>query len=580
MGQHIIKLFMWGYQPHFRVLLESRAKAIFKQLGVEVEVKVLLVGALSPQSQNQNPVCVEPEDGEWSLELFNNLQSSIEQIIASHELQDIFYSDEQSMRDKPEMIRRDSVNSAVRQALSPYDTQQAVHSFCGNACLVENYYVVPVIQIPDSVFQQFPPLKKAGTTDRWTPQGPSSFIHACMGVLLKEATAELYRPDPGRSHMEGMRRADEIVRDGATSFMQTPGLAVTKGFMYADLFMRFNLLSSMMYEGTKGSGHLLLVNPENEAIDYLLRFDSPIPFNEPRWARKVLQMATNEIALIADGENIYGLGKLPANYDYSLQNAFVVDFIDHYHWEIRCGSQVLLRSRYGEPKLPQELINEQRFKVNYARLFPASSPADHTLLWTLFNTAIQLSHGCMIVVAEDAAEEAERLRQQGSIIEPTQMSVELLRRVSGIDGTIILDPHGICYAVGVILDGAATVECTPSRGSRFNSGIRYLKAGNKQRMAIVVSEDHTVDLIPLMPPQIKWADLESNISKLERATLDDYHKPRSWVDNHRFYLNASQCTRVNLALDRIEALPRDVGEILITTRRFEPDDQLDDSFLI
>ena len=105
------------------------------------------------------------------MELFKDLPSSIEQIIVSHELQDIFYTDEQSMRDKPEMIRRDSVRTAVHQALSPYDTQQAVHSFCGNACLVENYYVVPVIQIPDSVFQQFPPLKKASTTDHRTPQG-------------------------------------------------------------------------------------------------------------------------------------------------------------------------------------------------------------------------------------------------------------------------------------------------------------------------------------------------------------------------------------------------------------------------
>lgn len=50
-----------------------------------------------------------------------------------------------------------------------------------------------------------------------------------MGILLKEATAVLHRPDPGRNLMEGMRRADEIVRDGATSFMRTPSIAVTKG---------------------------------------------------------------------------------------------------------------------------------------------------------------------------------------------------------------------------------------------------------------------------------------------------------------------------------------------------------------
>ena len=120
----------------------------------------------------------------------------------------------------------------------------------------------------------------------------------------------------------------------------------------------------------------------------------------------------------------------------------------------------------------------------------------------------------------------------------------------------------------------------PSRGSRYNSAIRYISASMTQRMAIVVSDDHSVDLLPLMPPQIQKNELELNISKIETATLDNYHNPRSWLDEHRFYLNPSQCERVNSALDRIEALPRDVGEILIITKRFTPNDMLDDSYFL
>jgi hypothetical protein len=160
------------------------------------------------------------------------------------------------------------------------------------------------------------------------------------------------------------------------------------------------------------------------------------------------------------------------------------------------------------------------------------------------------------------------------------MTPDLLRRVSGIDGTIILDPHGICHAVGVILDGVATVDCTPSRGSRFNSGLRYISPEGTRRLAIVVSDDHTVDLIPLLPPQIARTDMETNVSALEKATLDNYHKPRNWLENHRFYLNSKQCEIVNSALDRIEALPRDVGEIVIITTRFKPDSSMNDSYLL
>lgn len=578
--QHVIHLFMWGYQPHYRAMLEHQAKDIFTQLGVEVVPKVLLVGARAPHKSNHNPVCVEPEDGEWPITLFSGLLESVEDIVQHHDLQNVIYGDEPSMRDKPEVIRKDSVTTAVRKSLKPYDAGNGVHSFCGESYPVGEYYVVPVIQVPEFIFQQFRPLKEKATEDQWAGRGYLSFIHACMGILLAEATEELRGSDPGRSLMGNMRRADEIVRNAATSFMRTPALSVTKRYTFSDLFERFNLISSLMYEGVKGTGRLLLVDPENKAIDYVLRFIQPVPFREHRWARKILQMAAKDIALIADSENIYGLGKLQANHDASAEDAFIVEFLDHYHWELQCGDQVLLRSRYGEPKLPQEPISRERFTVNYARLFPEASAANCDLVWMLFNAALRQGHGSMIVVASDAAEEARRLTQQGTSIEPTLMTTELLSRVSGIDGTIILDPHGICHAVGVILDGVATPGCTPSRGSRFNSGLRYADTGDARRLAIVISDDNTVDIIPLLRPQISIAGIEINIALLEKATLDNYHKPRNWLDKNRFYLNSKQCERANSALDRIESLPRDVGEIVILTERLKPDSMMDESYLV
>jgi len=580
MVRQVINLFMWGYQPHFRISLELKAKEIFKLIGIDVEPKVLLVGALSPKFNGVNPVCVEPEDGEWSLALFDNLHASIQTTVANHDLQDIFYTHERSMDEKPEVIHCDSVKTAVGQALSSYDAEQAVYSFCGTACLVNNYYVVPVIQIPISIFEQFPLLKELKSSDRWAFKGSRSFIHSCMSALLKEAFIELKKSEPGQSLMLGMKRADEIVRDGATNFMYTPATAIEAGYSYNDLFERFNLISSMMYEGLKGSGRLLLVNSENQSIDYLLRFEVPVPFREPRWARKILQMATDDIALIADTDKIYGLGRLNENYDYSIQNVFTIDFIDHYSWELKCGSQVLLRSHYGEAKLPKELISEQQFNINYSRLFPNSSQVNRVQLWEIFKEASKLSHGCMIVVAEDASEEVERLKQQGTAIKPTMLTIELLHRVSGIDGTIILDPNGVCFAVGVILDGPAAIGCTPSRGSRYNSAVRYIATATKRRMAFVVSDDHSVDLFPLLPPQIKEADLELNVSKLEIASLENYHKPMNWLDEHRFYVNASRCNRINMALDRIENLPKDVGELVLIINRFSPNDKFDNSYLV
>lgn len=70
-----------------------------------------------------------------------------------------------------------------------------------------------------------------------------------------------------------------------------------------------NLVSSLMYEGAKGIGQLILVDPDNEAVEFLAKFVEPVPFREPRWVRKVLQMAASGVGIIANSQYIYGLGE-------------------------------------------------------------------------------------------------------------------------------------------------------------------------------------------------------------------------------------------------------------------------------
>ena len=576
--KHLIKMFMWGYQPHFRVTLELLAESVFKELGVKLRPDVLLVGARRPGHSNDNPVCVEPEYVKWELTLFKDLLESIEKVVSNHPLQRMHYGDEPSMRDKPENIRRDSARTAVRDALRRFDTENEVKSFCGSARPLGDYYVVPVIQIPEVTFRQFPPLNIPSNSDRYAPQGERSLIHSSIDVLLEEASAELLAPEPGRSVGSKMRRADEIVHTAASNFLRIPAALISAGYAYDDLFERFNIISSLFYEGAQGTGRMLLVNPENTAIDYVLRFKESVPFRKPRWARKILQMATPDISLIADGERIYGLGTLKADHDEKTLDCFTINFLDHYQWELSCGHQVLMYSRYREPRLPQGPISMDLFKSNYHRLFHSATSEDSDRIWGLYNAAALQRHGSMIVVSEDAESESNRLAQQGTGIDTTLMTPELLARVSGIDGSIIIDPHCYCYAVGVILDGEAVSECTPSRGSRYNSALRYVLSTDHSRLAIVFSEDRTVDIIPILKPQIPRGLIGQMISELANATLENYHKSRNWLDEHRFYLNAEECEKVNQALERIENLPKEMGVMVIITPRFEVDPQMDDTF--
>jgi hypothetical protein len=79
-----IKLFMWGYQPHFAHSLGYQAKMVFAELGIDLEPDVLLVGLLKPDLKDKHPVCIEPEEKKWPLDIFSNLPTRFCEIEATH----------------------------------------------------------------------------------------------------------------------------------------------------------------------------------------------------------------------------------------------------------------------------------------------------------------------------------------------------------------------------------------------------------------------------------------------------------------------------------------------------------------
>ncbi len=572
MSRHTINLFMWGYQSHFRFSFERLINSVLQAIGAEgAGAKCLLVGAKAPDAQVAHDVCVEPEDGQWPVALFANLSTSIDDHIKNHPLQNMFYGDEPRMRDKPENIRRDSVRKAVQEALAPYNDQTQVRSFPGPPAPLGGYYVVPVIQIPNVVFERFRPLREPVTDGGST--GTPSLIHGAIKEVLKEAHDELLRPDPGRYIGGRSASVVEIVGRAASNFMYTPVIAIgDRNYGGLNLFERFNLISSLMYEGAEGKGRMILAKLDSGAVEVALALSEPVPFSEPRWARKILQMASSETALLANAESILGLGNIAKGTDpWNEQNVFKIEFHDHYHWSLSCGDEVLLVSRYGAPALPKDKFPKARLLDTFRRLFPETTTDDVANFTALFDAAVEQTHGSMLVVADDAVSEAARLSGQGTKIVPTMLTSELYRRVSNIDGTIIIDSKCICHAVGVILDGQANDQCKPSRGARYNSGIRYVSASAAPRLAVIVSDDRTVDVVPVLRPRIRLKSIEEHIAKLETSTPDNYHGAMNWLDEHRFYLDQSQCERVNAAQRRLYSQPQDVGEIRFIRAEFQPD---------
>ncbi|WP_440455190.1 hypothetical protein [Psychrobacter sp. ASPA161_9] len=575
-----IKYFMWGYQEHFRFSLKYDTEKVLEKIGLyDVDFEVLLVGALASNSENNYPICIEPEDEKWDLKIFSGLIEDIGIEIENHPLKNMFYSnDEQATRDKPENIRRESVSIAVKKALLQYDEDNDLESYVGLSTLVEGYYVVPIIQITKEVFRKHPKLDKKTLRNRNLSQGSSNLVDAVLKILLSNASKLLKTENPGRGLSNIKVR--EVVRSAADSFLYTPSIAIYEKYSFTNLFETLNLISSLFYEGVHSLGKIIISNPEHASIVFSLEFQDPVPISKTRWVRKVLEMSSEKFSLIADNEFIYGLGSLIADYDFSDQNIFIVEFLDHYYWQISCGDIILLQSHYNEPRLYAGNGQEELLFDNLNRLYPYTTHTEKQNILNLVLTLTNLNRGSMLVIAEDAESEVKRLAKLGTPIKPILLTPDLLEQVSGIDGTVIIDPKGICFGIGIILDGDAMPECTPSRGSRYNSGVRYVyPTENKKRLAVIVSDDKTVDIVPRLRSMIRLSEIEHNISLLEHATLEDFNQPRNWIDDNRFYFNEEQCIRVNAALDKIENLKSEVGRIRFITQRLSPNKDMNISYL-
>ena len=568
---------MWGYQLYFRDAVQYCMTEVLKELGVrDARPECFLVGVRIPGQAVRNEVCVEPEDGRWPLALFSSVLDTVERELEDVPSMAIAGADDQTIRERREQNYRHLVGRVVLEALMAYDSEHRVRSFVRITGDVGQYHVFPVIQLPEELFERFTPLREPIRDG--VLSGPPSLIHAAVAAVLDEAREELQRQDPGRQHAQRFRSTSEIVRHAGVSFMRTPPVAMKDRSVGPDLFMQFNRVSASTYEG---AGKLALSNEEDGLLDFRLRFVDPVSFRDVRGFRKTLQMSSLGGVLLADCGKILGLGRVrPTSADdgsLGRGKVFEVEFLGRHHWRLSSGEDVLLVCRDGVPSLPRP-ITPDHLEDTYRRLFPEAGEAGTERFLKLFGAAVAQGHGSMLVVAEDAEHEAGRLRREGAVVDPVELTSELYRQVSSIDGAILVDPFGVCHAVGVILDGMTQPECTPSRGARFNSGVRYVYAGEASRLAIVVSDDETVDVIPELRPRVRRADVEGLVVTLEKAGLENGRRVANSVDQMRFYLNEAQCDRVNRAIGRIGTEIGEVGEVWFAPDEFEPDPRLDDSY--
>jgi len=171
-------------------------------------------------------------------------------------------------------------------------------------------------------------------------------------------------------------------------------------------------------------------------------------------------------------------------------------------------------------------------------------------------------------------------------LKPFAIDENTVKKFSTIDGAILIDEHGVCYSIGAILDGIATDKGDSSRGSRYNSSIRYYEQRKKGSniAVIIVSEDGMVDFIPYLRPVISHNLINETIRGLleleneAEVNTKKYYSDMELLHKLEFYLSQDECDQINAYRKRMEPKIIQKNNGVLVMEDLHPDPECDKTY--
>jgi hypothetical protein len=570
------------------------AEEVFRYLDEDLRPGFLILGI--PINDDQE-VWIEPsEDSGYTPDFFNAVRPSAK----GYEEEEIAKNAWKNPSGEHQVVEISgrSIQRAVEKVLNGDKSSERV-SYCSLPEPIGDYEVCCVVQFDRVVFDSHysVPIQWRGNS-----RLAGSLIDATAVEFLRVCRTVLSGP---RRRIDGNdplgHQPEDVLRMGGRTFMLT-----ANQFGAGTTFDDINKLSWKTHEGEIAGGEIHFIHWDEYYLDMKVEFKDPPSLSNVDAARKLIEMAgakrEGKLHLVSHGDEIMGIGGLrDVEDEYDLPNAhvFIVRFTGYYKWELwhNQGGR-LMQVVSGVPSLPRAPIGRKKFDEHVERTF-TQVDADKDALWRIIEAAANQKHGTMIVISSAAEKEAERLSDQSTVLrEPVKLVDELLNEtllmLTSIDGALLVDPGGTCYAAGVILDGLAIKgKGTSSRGARYNSAIRYVYGARTdvskgECLAVVVSKDGTVNLVRELRKRIRRSEITDRIDAVRVATTGDtvnakqYYKAMFWLneEDHRFYLSQEQCAELNNLKEA--AKPRLLAQEgrATTPREFVPDKEMDESYFL
>ncbi len=239
---------------------------------------------------------------------------------------------------------------------------------------------------------------------------------------------------------------------------------------------------------------------------------------------------------------------------------------------------------YGQATIPTQPIEFEEFKDIAERTIIGD--VNIKAIWEMVQAAQGSGHGAMIVISSAPDAEAERLSNEGMPIDADYLDPEEIVRLSSVDGAVIVAPDGRCHAFGVILDGVANESGDRSRGSRFNSAVRYQNMEEAPSMVVVVSDDGTVDVLPRLMPRVRKAEVEAAVNgfchycESESVDSEVFARLHGRVKRLEFYLDEEQCRRMSEAYEQEMGRRSAGGGLKLSEGGLKPNPEMNESYFV
>ncbi|MCL6709294.1 diadenylate cyclase [Pseudomonas sp. R2.Fl] len=456
--------------------IEIGAHEIFKELDFRLAPSLNIVKVC----KNTNEIYIYPENIKLDMD-FVQIKRFSEQLT------------EVTQRSEQESFSKDETK-AILNAFNTKFTIMDLHKIYFYSSLIEvkNTCFFLTLSFEKEIYES--KYKLIRTYDAGVINDNNSLVNAITNEYLKQCVYRL--KETFEAEDEGFqidlnlvfrRACENLVKRVTYSFVQNK--------VPLNLFDSLNSISALRYEGNEGIGELVLTPKNHPNVETILYLDSPVKLTDSKAVRKLLEISNeDEFQLLSDGIVVYGFGKSKGLHNPTHEDRFLIKFKNHYTWELH-HTMPMLKVSNGQPIIKDVPIEREEFINVIRKVFAEVEDDDIPKLYALVEAAKEQKKGTILVISSEADKESNRLLAQCTKVKPIELTNEMMEMVSVIDGAVLVDCKARVHAIGVILDGIATSKGDPTRGSRYNSAVKYADTRQGNCLLVVVSEDKYVDLV-------------------------------------------------------------------------------------